>query len=857
MVDDIPTSNPTPTGREQLHALLVALVCAVVYLGPSLLPGRCLVPYPPEYYEPMRSEALHDGMAAAELGRGNVSMGDKYNQSLMWDRVIQQRFRAGEFPLWTRDIGGGAVFPPQMGQPYQPWNLLLFAVPSTQWYGYTILLQLVLIGWFAYRFFRRVDCRHAPALFGIVVVLLGLWMQGRVHQNVVISAALPLFLMLSCVHDMFGGRRVSRAIGVFAIGAGLTWSGGFAPVSLQITYLCCGFAVLLAVARRHARPLVYVCIALALGGSISLAQMGPTLLAAAESAREQPAPELLALLGADVANLASAIWPDLLFWPDPNHLSGKPSLMALLWVDGLIPVPGLEHLPQPNYTEMAFSVGAIATVGMAGLWIRGGAAVRERGWFVGFFAVAALLGIGLASGATPFLELSAIVPGARSGDLRRFFFVAYVGLAVLATLGVDRVARSERAWPPVVVAAIIAIASAWLLPFGAGDEAALTDRYAVALADAYSVHQPLTPDDVRGVFADGEVVENGRRVFVTTLRSLLLVLLAAIALWRVRRWTVAVLALLAAIELLHAGAGNRLAIPAERVEQPPTILAPLLDATGDAARGPRPRVMTFLRRDERPSDGFVNANYLAFWGVEHMGAYNPLPKRRMEQLWLAIEPNAPAKESILFGGGGSGVDGLRVEASLEHPMLDVLGIEWILASHPCRSSRLVDRTPPQVVGPFKLYERSGAMPRATFVDRAVVVEDEVERLALLGAPEHTPSRVVVLEVAGAPAADGDGVVDAEVRVTLHSDEVVRVEVETDEPGYLRLADPYDAGWTASTAAGELEVFAADHYFRAVHLAAGRHVVEFRYDGLPVRAPRWLALIGLLAAIGLMVAGSRR
>ncbi|MCA8941448.1 MAG: hypothetical protein KDB80_02715, partial [Planctomycetes bacterium] len=490
MVDAPTESTARPTRREQLHALLVAFVCAIVYLGPSLLPGRSLVPYPPEYHEPRMSEALEAGMSVAEIGRGNLSMGDKYNQSLMWDRVIEQRFRAGEFPLWTRDIGGGAPFVPQMGQPYEPWNLLLFVWSSTEWYGPVVLLQLVLIGWFAYRFFRRVDCRHVSSLFGIVVVLLGLWMQGRIHQNVVISAALPLFFMLSCIHDMFGGKRILRAIGVFAIGAGLTWSAGFAPVSLQITYLCIAFGITLAIVRRRVRPLVFVGLGLALGAVVALAQMIPVLLAAAESAREQPTADHLARLGADFANLLSMLWPDLLFWPDPGAMSGGNSLMSLLWLDALLPQPGVP-LPDLNYTEMVFSTGLVSTIGIAGL-IGRGAAVRERAPFLILFALVVVLGLGLASGTSPFLELSAAIPGARAGDLRRFLFAVYVGMAILSTFGVDRIVRSGRSTSPRVIAAIAAIGSLVLLWFASGTEEQLTTRFAERLVDRYGAFAELT-----------------------------------------------------------------------------------------------------------------------------------------------------------------------------------------------------------------------------------------------------------------------------------------------------------------------------------------------------------------------------
>ena len=55
-----------PTKREQLHALVLAALCALLFVGSSILPGRSLVPFAPECMEPMRTQALADG-ASVEL----------------------------------------------------------------------------------------------------------------------------------------------------------------------------------------------------------------------------------------------------------------------------------------------------------------------------------------------------------------------------------------------------------------------------------------------------------------------------------------------------------------------------------------------------------------------------------------------------------------------------------------------------------------------------------------------------------------------------------------------------------------------------------------------------------------------
>src|SRR5690606_23815586 len=95
------------------------------------------------------------------------------------------------------------------------------------------------------------------------------------------------------------GERVAGAarahwIGWLALWAGLSWLSGFAVVSLQVSYLTVGFALLLALRpesagpprRERLRALLPVGIGLALGGMLSCALMLPVLLALAVSARD-------------------------------------------------------------------------------------------------------------------------------------------------------------------------------------------------------------------------------------------------------------------------------------------------------------------------------------------------------------------------------------------------------------------------------------------------------------------------------------------------------------------------------------------------------------------------------------------
>ncbi|MBK8977577.1 MAG: YfhO family protein [Planctomycetes bacterium] len=842
-MDDL---SPRPTRRELLAALILAACCALGFLREGVLPTRALLPFVPERYAPLGAEAEQRGELPdrAELRAGNVSLGDKYNQSLAWDRILQDRLRDGELPLWTNHIAGGAPFVPQMAQVYQPWNLLLLGPwPSAGWYGISYFLHLVLWGLGAWYFLRRIGLLQPAALLGLCCAVLGLWTQARIHHNVILSAALPLWPLLTIVHGAFA-RRGPGPAGIGAIGLllGISWSGGFAPVSLQTTALVLALALATAATSRRARPLLGIGAGFALGGLVALAQMGPTLLASTLSAREAPTPEQLAAIGLSSRHLASLVWPDLLHWPARAYQA--PTFAALRELPAFLDPAVAGRF---NWSETAVSIGLPAA-----LLVPLAALTRAR-VAVGVCIAAGALAFGLATAKSPFLELSGVLPGARAGDLRRFLYLASIGLTVAAAAGADVLLRrpAVRVLPAVLALAGAAVTGAlllrWALPFAtdeqfAADWAARLGERAQLPAEIVRAAMDVRPTEI----ADNHAMQvwcASRVTIVAVLAALVLV----VPLRPARR--VHVLLVLTAVELLLAGAGTFVAVPVARVVHPPTTLAPVIDATARAAPGDVPRLVRLVTRTDGVSIDLWPPNLGAYHRIEDLSAYDPLPPARMEQTFLAIEPDRPGKPSAVLHGAG--VLAFFDPATLAHPLLDVLGARYVLTdrSDVALSDRLIDATPPATPAPFRLLERTTTLPRATFVDTALPVLDG--DTAFLSRPGFDPRRAVHLAGPGAPALGGDGHPDADVEVVARTDERVAVRVTAREPGILRLADPYDPGWRATLDGAPVPIFVADHYLRAVEVPPGDHRVEFRYAGREVWLPRLAAALGVAACLALL------
>jgi hypothetical protein len=483
---------------------------------------------------------------------------------------------------------------------------------------------------------------------------------------------------------------------------------------------------------------------------------------------------------------------------------------------------------------------------------------RTRRALVVAFAAMGFVAFGIATADEPFFTLARALPGVMAGDLRRLLFAVFVCLVVLAGLGADVLLRGERR--RVLVAALTTVATASLLVLGwlamHRDDAAfargLVELY-VADADHPDVVQHGGSVDavlpkVNAALQPGELEHNRTMLVTTALRALLVAGLAVAAAWLRPPWRLAVWLTVTIGELLHAGLGPVQTVAAERVTRVPAVLQPVADAR--APGGVRPRLQRLLPADAKNNAG-LPGNLPGFLGLEDAGAYNPLPPRRADEFFDAIDEKA--------GSGGVGIGAFRDTGALTHPLCDLFGIRFVMTREARETlpatATLLDRTPPDTGG-YRLLERTTTLPRATFVRNVDVIPDAKARRAALAARDRDVAHRVVLEDAAAPVPSGpDG--DATVTITAHTDERVVVRVDATTDGYVRLADPWDAGWCATVDGVAAHVRVADHFLRAVHVTAGAHEIVFTYDGPRAVWPLRLTLLGWVVVGALLWLGRRR
>jgi len=141
------------------------------------------------------------------------------------------------------------------------------------------------------------------------------------------------------------------------------------------------------------------------------------------------------------------------------------------------------------------------------------------------------------------------------------------------------------------------------------------------------------------------------------------------------------------------------------------------------------------------------------------------------------------------------------------------------------------------------------LPRARLVGRATVLpEDQVLPYILSGA--FQPAEEVVFGAQPDFAVSGEPAIGTVRWVERNVNDQI-LDVQTDQPAFLVLAETWFPAWKARVDGEEVEVLRANHALRAVPVPAGSHTVELSYESTILRSSLGLSLVSLAALLGWM------
>ncbi len=153
------------------------------------------------------------------------------------------------------------------------------------------------------------------------------------------------------------------------------------------------------------------------------------------------------------------------------------------------------------------------------------------------------------------------------------------------------------------------------------------------------------------------------------------------------------------------------------------------------------------------------------------------------------------------------------------------------------------RLPPHILG-----ESGDARPRAWIVPRAEPMPAGAELEAL----KRCDFARAVLITSGAALSQPDGAKPGAARIIEYRADRVTLELDG-SAGWLVLSDVWFPGWTCRVDGAEVEVFRANHAFRAVPVPAGATRAEFVFAPRSYRVGWWVsvcAVVVILCGVGL-------
>jgi hypothetical protein len=196
-----------------------------------------------------------------------------------------------------------------------------------------------------------------------------------------------------------------------------------------------------------------------------------------------------------------------------------------------------------------------------------------------------------------------------------------------------------------------------------------------------------------------------------------------------------------------------------------------------------------------------------FYGVEYLQEIDAL-SRRSYAAFLAI------------------ADALEPQAQIR--LLRAFNVGHVVSFRPLSIPGLMlSREFPEYYS--SLYEIEDPLPRAYVVDRNRVEKNAIRTLQTLADEAFDPRAEVLLDRQIPIRATRK--FQAECKFLLYGNSHVTIETNTSGDGILVLLDSYYPGWKAYVDGTETTIVRANHFYRAVLVPKGRHLVDFKYEPL--------------------------
>lgn len=779
--------------RPTLAAALICLAMSLVFVGQGLLPGRTLSNSDSFWFKAPWAYAK-----PASLQRpSNPEFDDAPAVLHPFARFTKERLP--DVPLWNPSIMTGRPFEADAQSAiFSPFSVPAYLLPFFTALGWIAVLKLWIASFGTFLLGRALGMRFAGAMLAAISYGFCLWeVTWLSYPHASVWALIPLLLVAV---DRAIRRPDARGAWPLAALTGAQLLSGHPESSFHAEVAAVVFGALrvrgLGVAWR--RPLRAFAGATAFGFLLAAVAVLPFLELLARSADIHQRSGTAQNNHAPLKDALGAFLPD--WYGRPTQTPLRLFLLARAWYGG----------------ALALMCAAAALI------LR---PTRGR-------VATALLGAGcmmVVLGVPPVFQIVTHLPIFSGGHNGRLAILALLCLALLAGWGLDDLLERPRRAAIWAAGAIFALPIAYTVLRG---RTAL-DAVGHGLKTAWGFATPPADEAVMHAAAVWEwALPAGAGV----------VLIALIVLRRARRDVLVALVLLVAfLDLARAGMGYNPSIPRDVATQPDTPAIRI-------ARAAAP--YRVVATGDIPQDA-LPMNH----GLAEPRGYDLPVERRYDRLWRRYLSPEFATQSGPYPQGIPlslpAVDATRLR------LLQVLGTRYVMQplSDPplhVRGLQLAHDGPDA-----RLYLTPFAQPRAAIVGAQRVVGSGDEALDAIAAPGFDLARSAITETRIAGVPSGSAAPDGSARIIAGDDpDRLRVDVTVRRAGLLVVSDAWDPGWKATVDGHDAKVERVDYVMRGVRVAPGEHRVEFRYRPWSFTAGWIVSLAALLALLGALVVWRR-
>ena len=427
-----------------------------------------------------------------------------------------------------------------------------------------------------------------------------------------------------------------------------------------------------------------------------------------------------------------------------------------------------------------------------------------------FFTIYTLLVAAIHYGLPGAAQLASL-PGLSLGANLRLMPHLELGLCVLGALGVEAIARGEapvRGWPVRLTFVAVALGALGWVAVQHGGPGPRGLAWPLALQ------------------------------FALALLGLLLGALLAL------RWLAT-----------GAAAWGTALVALQALSVAPPALAYLPHAPAGALYPVTP-ALAWLRAHAGADRVLLPGHVGLLYGLSEAHGYDGMTPRRIAELVGSVGTGTAVVHGYLQNPlEGVGSEALSPAAVLSSPVVDLLGVRYVVLP-PGAAPLWPEMTLAYDGGDARVFDNARALPRAFLALQARCVSDAVAVRLIRGRVLDLRQEVLLADC-GSPPPAGPFAARRSAEIVAYGPGRVRIVTDADVPAVLVLTDTWYPGWRAEVDGAPAALWRADHAFRAVAVAPGRHEVVMRFRPLSVAVGAALSGLALLALPALLLSDRRR